>query len=194
MAAQSNRMTSQSGRVATEPPAELAATAPRRPRRGLQMLPALAMAAAAALIHFWPHSQPGTANASPAPIAAAVPEPAKPAPEVAAKVVAPLEIQLSLRSKPAGASLFLGAERKPLGTAPVTLALPMSSEPVTLLAKFADGREVTETIVPDGPHRELVFEKPPEKAADKKPTTTRPRPRPTDNTSSDRDATLDPFK
>jgi len=201
MAAQSGRMSSQSGRVATEPPVEIAATnAPRRPRRGLQMLPALAMAAAAALIHFWPHSQPATANASPAPIATSVPERAKPAAEPAAKVVAPAEIQLSLGSKPTGATLFLGAERKPLGTAPVTLALPMSSEPVTLIAQFADGREVTETIVPDGPHRELVFERPPEKAADKprptetvkKPTATHPRP--TGGTSLDRDATLDPFK
>jgi serine/threonine protein kinase len=206
MASQSGRMASQSGRAGTEPPVETLQPSPvRRSRRFVQMLPALAMAAAAAVIHFWPHREPGTASAAPAPIAAPRAEtsnPQRPEPEI--KAAAPSELQLSLVTKPTGAQLFLGTERKPLGVAPVTIALPISSDPVTLIAKFADGREVSETIVPDGPRRDLVIVRPIEKAIGKpveKPrpadTVHKPRPpetKPPAGTKPDRDATLDPFK
>ncbi len=196
---QSARMPSHSGRAASEPPVAIEASRPRAPRRGLQMLPALAMAAAAAIIQFWPHGEQGTANAATARTAAAIatftPNAIKPpTPEPAASIT---EITLSLASKPAGAKLFLGPERKPLGTAPATITLPVSREPVTLIAKFADGREVAETIVPDGPHRELVFARPADRVVEKpRPAESIEKParaKPTAGTT-DRDATLDPFK
>ena len=202
MASESGRMASESGRAASEPEAETVEPASvRRPRRFVQMLPALAMAAAAAVIHFWPQSEPATANAAPAPIAAPRDATPRPIPEPEPALAS---IRLSLSSNPAGATLFLGAERKPIGTAPVEISLPISSEPVTLIAKFANGREVTEKIVPDGPRREIMFEKPSEKTVAK--PTEKPRPtetvkpstaatkKPTAGTKSDRDATLDPFK
>ncbi|MBA3458088.1 MAG: serine/threonine protein kinase, partial [Deltaproteobacteria bacterium] len=120
LASQPGRMASESGRMASEPPVEVAPpSTARRPRRLVQMLPAFAIAAAAALIHFWPRSEPAAAKTAPAPLAAPAPValPAPPPPKPVAST-----IQLSLASKPASAAVFLGAERKPLGTTPVTFA------------------------------------------------------------------------
>jgi len=202
-AAQSGRHAKQSmsmsSRAASEPPADRRSVA-RRPRRILQLVPAFAMAVAAAVIHFWPHTEPATADAATTPriesATRAAPEPAnRAAPEPTPS--APAEAQLSLTSKPVGAELFRGAKREPLGKAPQTIVLPMSSEPVELTARFADGREVTETIVPDAPRRELVFEKPRAAEAGTKPTeavTKPPAPTPPSPVPPDRDATLDPFR
>ena len=188
------RATTLTHRAQSEPHAEPAAQlAVRRPRRVMQMLPAFAMAAAAAMIHFWPHGESATANAAPVATVhvetTARPDPAPPTPPSA-----PAEIELTLTSKPDGATLFRGAAREPLGKAPVTIKLPMSSEPVVLIATFADGREVTETIVPDAPRRELLFEKPRAEPVVKKPTTSTGAKLTKPAVKQDRDATLDPFK
>jgi hypothetical protein len=194
------RAMTQQTRAQSDPRSEVASPPLRtrrsnRPGRVMQTLPAFAIAAAAAVIHFWPHGD--TANAAPAPIhAAPVAQPATdPQPPTPPAAIA--EVELSLASKPTGAELFLGIERKPLGAAPRTITLPMSSDPVPLTARFPDGREVTETIVPDAPHRELMFEQPrAESAKATKPTAAAPpvvkKTRPA--AGQDRDATLDPFK
>jgi len=184
-------------RAASEPPAASLRlpVAPRR-RRVMQLIPAFAMAVAAAVIHFWPHAAPPTATAATVPVPPAPARPEAPAPTPRA----PAEFRISLISKPVGAELFRGADREPLGTAPQTIVLPMSHEPVELIAKFADGREVTETIVPDAPRRELVFEKPRATEAPKKTTAPAPvtpvssEPVPEPSVPEDRDSTLDPFK
>jgi hypothetical protein len=109
----------------------------------------------------------------------------------------PTTIDIPLSSQPQGATLFVGAERTTLGTAPLTATLPISTEPVSLTARFDDGREVTETIVPDRPHPELVFVEPPAPVSSAKPIarpTTRPHPRPARQVPDDRDSTMDPFK
>jgi len=195
-AAQSGRQARMSGRAASEPPVDRP-TAARRPRRIVQLVPAFAMAVAAAVIHFWPHSEPAAASAANAPVTVPRAEPANRAPP-APPPSAPAEIQLSLTSKPVGAELFRGPKREPLGKAPQTIALPMSREPVELIARFADGREVTETIVPDAPRRELVFEKPRTTEAVTKPTEAATKPTELPPKSpvphEDRDSTLDPFQ
>ncbi len=188
------RATTLSHRAQSEPQAEpVAELVARRPRRVIQMLPAFAMAAAAAVIHFWPHDESATASAAPAPVARAE-APSRQAPEPPPPPSAPAMIELTLASKPTGATLFRGTAREPLGKAPVTLQLPMSSEPVVLIAKFADGREVTETIVPDAPRRELLFEKPRAEPVVRKPTAATEAKPATPEVKQDRDATLDPFK
>ena len=110
----------------------------------------------------------------------------------------PQLITIALRSKPAGAKVFLGTQA--LGTTPTTMSIVLSSELVSLTARFSDGIEVVQTIVPDREIPELVFEK---KAAKKvtvksvgktptKPTTPTTPTKPTK--PEDRDSTLDPFK
>ncbi|MDB4952657.1 MAG: serine/threonine protein kinase [Myxococcales bacterium] len=192
----------------------------RSRRRAVQMLPAFAMAAAALVLHLAPRTGPAhTAAAAtpklaePAPIAPAPPPPA-PAPAPLPVAPAPAtEIQLALTSQPDGAEMFVGAERKPVGRAPVTAAIPMSSTPVQLVARFADGIEVVETIVPDGPRPALTFIEPvPAVAAAKapaavahpvaKPVTSGAAPVPAwkgadsqrPPANDDREGTLDPFK
>jgi hypothetical protein len=94
-------------------------------------------------------------------------------------------------SAPAGADMFLGDQ--PLGQAPVTTSIPVSSAPIALVARFADGVEVTQTIVPDRPLPTITFDKPKPGA----PVVKRP-PHPVTHTvrpaSTDREGTLDPFK
>jgi hypothetical protein len=119
-----------------------------------------------------------------------------PAPRIAplpqATLPKPVEHALSLTSTPPGAHLFRGGVE--IGVAPATISLPESSTPVSFVAKFDDGREVTQTIVPDRAHAELAFVAPP------KPVQTVPKQPPTKQTPKqptgpvDRDAPLDPFK
>jgi serine/threonine-protein kinase len=177
--------------AATEP-----AAAPRK-SRALQMLPAFMMAAAALVLHVLPRTASTQAAAAPPPpalapapkVAAAPPAPPQPtSPEPPA---APTKIDVTLMSTPAGADMYLGDE--PLGQAPVTTSIPVSSAPIALVARFADGVEVTQTIVPDRPLPTITFDKPKPGA----PVVKRP-PHPVNHTvrpaSTDREGTLDPFK
>ena len=96
-------------------------------------------------------------------------------------------------SKPAGADMYLGDQ--PLGQSPVTASTPDVGTPVALVARFADGVEVTQTIVPDRPLPTITFEKPKPGA----PVVARPHPAPhvgapTAPTKLNREGTIDPFK
>jgi serine/threonine-protein kinase len=154
----------------------------RKPRsRVVQMVPAFAMAAAALVLHFMPATRAKQAVAAPPParapvvVAAPAPAPAKPA-----------AITVTLTSTPPGADMYLGDQ--PLGPAPVTTSIPMSSTPVALVARFAGGVTVTQTIVPDRPLPAIAFEKPKPAA----PVAHRHPKKPTPPT--DREGTIDPFK
>jgi eukaryotic-like serine/threonine-protein kinase len=191
--------------------------------RVLQMLPAFAMMAAAAILHFVPRSQAATTTARVAPAApevatvATVPQPAPPPPTptpvneqvtdataVPVKPAAeqpPTSIQVALSSNPEAAELFLGETS--LGDAPTIAEIPMSSEPVTLTAKFADGTTVTQTIVPDRPLPHIAFAKPATPSAkivkqpSKSGSTRRsspPKQPASSGTIKDRDGTMDPFR
>jgi hypothetical protein len=74
----------------------------------------------------------------------------------------------------------------------------MSSELVTLTAKFPEGGEVTQTLVPDRPLPEVVFvlKKPVSNQTPPKKITTKPNlPKtPTPPSSQNREGTIDPFK
>ncbi len=196
------------------------ATRYRRPptSRVLQMLPAFAMMAAAAILHFAPRSQAATSSAAPAEAVAVAPPPPTavpaeapvPASEVDAAIEVkpateqgPTSIQVALSSNPEAAELFMGETS--LGQAPTIAEIPMSSEPITLTAKFEDGTTVTQTIVPDRPLPHIAFTKPTKQTPkvvkqSGKPGT--PRPRPTSapkqpassGTIKDRDGTMDPFR
>jgi len=165
------------------------------PRRTVQLLPALAMVAVALAVHLWPRTDA-------APEVAATPTVTSPPAALGATPAppprrSPTTIDLPLSSEPQGAALFLGAERRPLGTAPLTASLPISHAPVSLTARFDDGREVTETLVPDRPRGELVFVAPKAKPVGATPAIKRPRAatKPVAATPAieDRDGTLDPF-
>lgn len=192
-----------------------------RKSRALQMLPAFAMAAAAAVLHFLPRPE-RTATAAPVPVAAApapapapAPEPTPP-PQPAAVVDAAIEvkpaaeqpptsIQVALSSNPEGAELFLGDQS--LGEAPTIAEIPMGSDPVSLVAKFPDGTEVVQTIVPDRPLPHIAFTKPakPAPAQAVRVRKDRPatkgtgatsgetKPPSSSGTIKDRDGTMDPF-
>ena len=167
-------------------------TVKRPTSRALQMLPAFAMAAAALVLHMLPRDAEKPAVAAPPPpapiVAAAAAVPSEPP-----AAPAPSRIDVTLMSKPAGADMYLGDE--PLGQSPVTASIPVSSTPIALVARFADGVEVTQTIVPDRPLPTITFDKP--KAA---APATKPRPRPAPPVTSpspdktDREGTLNPFK
>jgi hypothetical protein len=159
------------------------------------MLPAFMMAAAALVLHLAPRTDTQQAAAAPPPPApapapklAAAPPPPAPAP---AQAAAPTKIDVTLMSTPPGADMYLGDE--PLGQAPVTTSIPVSSTPIALVARFADGVEVTQTIVPDRPLPTITFDKPKPGA----PVVKRP-PRPVEHigrpVGTDREGTLDPFK
>jgi serine/threonine-protein kinase len=193
-------------------------------RRIAYMMPALAMAAAAAVLHFWgdlqalidPQARPGTAVATAepaAPAAAAVPAPAPapadpspaPADPAPAPPVAPATMSLELQSKPIGAEVFLGADRTALGMTPTLVLVPMAEDPVTLVARFPDGTEVSETIVPDRTSAAITFVEPPRPAAPHaRSAVKRPAPDKSADESADkkrdrasvedREAILDPFK
>jgi hypothetical protein len=83
----------------------------------------------------------------------------------------------------------------------------MSSETVTLTAKFEDGSQVVQTIVPDHPLPQVAFVKPkPQKQPEPVTAVQKPKhgSRPVKTTSSNsgnagtmtggRDGTMDPFK
>jgi eukaryotic-like serine/threonine-protein kinase len=186
----------------------------RRPRksRALQLLPAFMMAAAAAVIHFLP--QDDRAVAAPAPTIAAAP--VAPPPEVAKPVEAPApvepaepvapaltQIEVTLVTSPEGGELFIGD--KSLGESPAIATIPVGDQPVKLVAKFPDGSEVTQTIVPDRPIPQIAFIKPAKKTeiAAKQPPRAKPlatkstptkRPAPSSDKLDSRDGTMDPFK
>jgi serine/threonine-protein kinase len=156
----------------------------KRKSRVLQMLPAFAMATAAAIIHFAPRPE-REANAAPGRAVAAAPgmsaaspsetpnseeanaagksEEAKDGakPDIEVKPAAeqpPTTIQVALSSNPEGAELFLGDQS--LGEAPTITEIPMGGDPISLTAKFADGTTVVQTIVPDRPLPHIAFTKP----------------------------------
>ncbi len=89
----------------------------------------------------------------------------------------------------------MGPSRKSLGPAPVVMILPMSTELVQLVARFPDGSEVTQTVVPDRELPELIFEA---RTPASKPTRPAVKPRPVKpgkpGKPDDRDSMLDPFK
>ncbi|HSN28673.1 MAG TPA: serine/threonine-protein kinase [Kofleriaceae bacterium] len=168
-------------------------TVKRPTSRALQMLPAFAMAAAALVLHMLPRDAEKPAVAAPPPpapiVAAAAAVPSEPP-----AAPAPSRIDVTLMSKPAGADMYLGDE--PLGQSPVTASIPVSSTPIALVARFSDGVEVTQTIVPDRPLPTITFDKPRTGTP-----VTRPRPKapaaPARATSAgplNREGTIDPFK
>ena len=158
-----------------------------RRRRAVMLLPALAMAGAAVAVQLWPRTEP--LAAAPTIEAVAPPAPAPPKPREPATT-----ITIALSSTPAGAELFVDGE--PLGRAPANVTIPIGSAPVALKARFADGSEVIEHIVPDRPRAQLALVRPEpvvaKKAKPQRPT--RVRERPAIKEPNDRDATLDPFK
>jgi len=182
--------------IAVTRPAAPAAAKKKRSSRALQMLPAFAMAAAALVLHMMPRSavEPrAAAEPAPPPVAVHAVAVAPPAGSAAAEAPAPTKIDVTLMSKPAGADMYLGDQ--PLGQSPVTASIPMSGTPVALVARFADGVEVTQTIVPDRPLPTITFEKPKPGA----PVVVRPHPAPhvgapTAPTKLNREGTIDPFK
>lgn len=169
-------------------------------RRAAMMVPAFLMAAAAAAIQLWPRADsaavaaPPAIAAAPAPASAPAPDPTTPATAPAAQpdvAPAPPTIAIELSSEPPGAELFVGTERTPLGTSTATASLPMSSDVVELVARFPDGTEVIEKVVPDRPLPALVLKKKPRPTVTKRAT--RPATRPASKVPADRDATIDPF-
>ena len=114
---------------------------------------------------------------------------------------APATIEVALTTSPEGADLYLGEQ--PLGASPQIVTIPMASEPVTLTARFADGSEVVQKIVPDRPLPQIAFLKPkaekpteskkqrPAAAVTTKPATTKPT---SPGKLESRDGTMDPFK
>jgi serine/threonine protein kinase len=207
--------------VATRLPTKRPATAPHRsPRRALIMMPAFAMAAAALFLHLSVirgagepeirRSQTtGAATASPSavhPVApkpdvrtAPVPVPPPPPPSAGSADLrttgsATATVQIGLVSEPAGAELFVGEDLRALGPAPVTASLAAGSDPVDLVARWPDGVEVRETLVPDHAIRELRLVKP--VAAPQVPHLTRhgTNKRTNGSNDTDRDGTLDPFR
>ena len=161
--------------------------------RALQMLPAFAMAAAALVLHMLPREaeKPAVAGTAAAPraIVAAAPK------VRTGRAAAPAKIDVTLLSKPAGADMYLGDE--PLGQSPVTASIPVSATPVALVARFADGIEVTQTIVPDRPLPTITFDKPkagtPVVARRARSCPRRRRPR-SSTGPLNREGTIDPFK
>jgi serine/threonine-protein kinase len=184
-------------------------------RRALQMIPAFFMAAAAAVLHFAPRptgvaaAGPVTAVApspkpSPSPTPTPTPSPSPsptppPKAEAPAKApaapAAPQTISIDLVSDPPGAELFIGADRTPLGPAPVTTGLAMSTDPLKVIAHFPDGHEVVQSIVPDRelPTVHFVLPRPVVKAPTQPPVKSAPPARTVPCTKGGKDDTLDPF-
>ena len=171
------------------------APAPRNTRRRtVQMIPAFVMAAAALVLHFAPtsHAEPPQTAQPPPPAPLAAPAPA-PTPPVAPPPIEPATVKLVLASEPIGAELFLGAERRPLGHAPITTKIAMSSEPIQIVARFADGREVVQSVVPD---RDLPVLRFVPRPARSNPVAGHPPATPVHERSpkAEHDGTIDPFK
>jgi serine/threonine-protein kinase len=162
---------------------EVVGVAKRTSRVG-QMIPAFVMAAAALVLHVMPATRAKQAVAAPppppAPVVVAAPAPAP----------APPTITVTLTSTPSGADMYLGDTA--LGQAPVTTAIPLSSEPVALVARFRDGTEVTQRIVPDRPLPTIEFARPKPAAPVVHPHPKKPA-APT-HTPTDREGTINPFK
>jgi serine/threonine-protein kinase len=160
----------------------------QRNTRALQLLPALAMVLAAAAIHFWPREDRAQAQAA----TVAAPTPEEPPRVMVAK---PAQIDIALISNPDGAGLYIGD--RAVGKAPASVTLPVGTDPVTLVARFADGSEVRQTIVPDRPIPSIAFVKPQSNVAQPtrptKRTPRKPQPASGDKLES-RDGTMDPFK
>jgi serine/threonine-protein kinase len=188
-------------RAATAPPVR--ARAPRS--RVVQMIPAFAMAAAAAVLHFAPSSRAAAAThpgprapsahatvpaVAPAPAPLPTPAPA-PLPAPAPVAPAPTELSLQLESDPPGAELFVGAARTAIGRAPATATLAMSSDPIKLIAHFPDGVEVVQSVVPDRALPAVHFIEP--KIAAPLPARPPVRHAPADH-KTDREGTIDPFQ
>jgi eukaryotic-like serine/threonine-protein kinase len=190
---------------------------PRTKSRALQMLPAFAMAAAAAVLHFLPKPEKQAhAQVAAAPVKTSADVAPAPAPEAQAPVEKPVEkpaapktLDIALTSSPEGAELTMNGES--LGAAPQLVSIPIGSTPVELVAKFDDGTEVVQKIVPDRPLPQVAFIKPAPKPSEpiavKKPAkVTRPTKPSTGNgkpstatsagtmTGDGRDGTMDPFK
>lgn len=172
----------------------------RRKSRFLQSLPAFGMMAAAAVIHFLPHAPQASASAAPPPVVATAPTPPPAPAPTPASAPAPTTIDVALTTSPEGAELYLGEQS--LGASPQIVTIPMSSAPVTLVARFDDGTEVVQKIVPDRPLPQVAFVKTkPEKATTQNapprktiaPKTTKPKPTNPGKLDS-RDGTMDPFK
>ena len=187
-----------------------------RPRKRIaQMIPAFAMVAAALVLHFAPRSdakalstpppappqhvsvvqatRPAPPPESPPPPSSAPPAPAPPEPEPAPSPK-PVQIALELASEPKGAELFLGPARASLGRAPVTTHVAMSSEPIRIVARFADGHEVTQSIVPDRELPAVRFVEP--RAAKPRATATKPTeaaPTPARCNTASKDGIIDAF-
>jgi eukaryotic-like serine/threonine-protein kinase len=166
-------------RLPSEPsaPAYVSVRAPRS--RIVVMLPAFAMAAAALAIQLWPRAPEA------APVA--IVEPTHTPPPPIAVDAAPATVRLQLESQPVGAAMFAGDVA--LGVAPLATQLAISSELVTIVARFPDGTEVTQSVVPDRELPALAFVKP-GKPAGKRPPTTKPPP----SSPPHRDDTLNPFR
>ena len=187
------------------------ATPRRRKRRAIQMIPAFAMALAALVLHVAPRSQAATRAAlapspppppspSPSPSPSPPPPPSPsppPSPPPPPPPAAPAELSLSLISDPPGAELSIAG--RAIGKAPATTKLPMSTDPVRITARFPDGVEVVQSVVPDRAlpplhflaHHTVVAPPRPHSPAKTTPSPTRP---PTQPAKLDKDGTMDPFK
>jgi eukaryotic-like serine/threonine-protein kinase len=165
-------------RLASEPsaPAYVSVRAPRS--RLVVMLPAFAIAAAALAIQLWPRAP----TAAPPPVTVVEPPPPPPI----AIDAAPGMVRLQLESQPVGAEIVVGGVVR--GIAPLATELAISSELVTVVARFPDGTEVTQAVVPDHELPALVFVKP---GKAKRPPAAKQPPPPQ---PAHRDDTLDPFR
>jgi hypothetical protein len=130
-------------------------------KRAVQMFPALVMAVAAVVLHMWPKPPKVAAAPAPAPTPVEVARPAPPPPpvEVEPPPPPPKPATVTIRAVGKdGAMLYIGDD--PKGKLPITLEIPKSDEPITLTAKFPDGKQAVQTVVPDRSIDQLVFTKP----------------------------------
>ena len=166
---------------------ELRAERPR-PRRALQMLPAFAMAAAALVLHVTkPEAETGprTSDLGPRPAEIKQPTPVPkaepqaeargPKPEVpAAELPAERPLtEIDLTASPEGATILVAG--KPLGAAPQHAKLDVSSTPVWIVARWPDGSEAKQSVVPDRPLPAIAFQKP---VKQQKVVVAKPKPEP----------------
>jgi serine/threonine-protein kinase len=182
--------------------------APRSSRwRAAIELPFVLAATAALVLQLFSQGHPAAAAARPdagVPVAPPIAEPApapvaavvvpQPAPQVVAPAVAP-EISLELRAQPSDARFFIGDDRQPLADAPTTVTIPRSSELVSLIARFPDGTEVVQRIVPDRALPAITFTKPaPHPVVSRPVRRAQPvRTKAAGGLRGDREETVDPF-
>ena len=160
-------------------------------------------------------SLPSTAeqNTAAAPDAAPAVEPAPSPRRSVPAAVEPEQITLQLASDPDGATVFSGVagddKLVELGSAPLVTEVPLSTEPLQLVARFADGTEVVQTIVPDREPPRIVFvlpeptptprtarrstAKPTARAAEATSQPTASEPEDSKPKKIDREGTIDPF-